>query len=120
MKHFKYVKYIVPTDRYIKQIPKYSAFGRRTILRINPDKLPDLHWSFGDTYHTTNIRQIDSNATLVSTNYINADTLSYTGGDTYGEWCGTTLNTIGLSYKVIGSPLSAMLSVMMKTTMKSN
>ena len=93
MKHVKHVKYILPTDWYIKQIPNYSAFGRRTTLRINPDKIPDLHWSLADTYHTTNIGQIDSNATLMSTNYINVDTLSYAGGDTYGEWCGTTLNT---------------------------
>ena len=46
-----------------------------------------------DTYHTTNIGHIDSNATLISTNYINVDTLSYAGGDTYEEWYGTTLNT---------------------------
>ena len=93
MKHVKHVKYILPIDWYIKQISKYSAFGRKTTLRINPDKIPDLHWSLADTYHTTNIGQIDSNATLVSTNYINDDTYSYAGGDTYGEWCGTTLNT---------------------------
>ena len=28
MKHVKHVKYILPTDWYIKQIPKYSAFGK--------------------------------------------------------------------------------------------
>ena len=93
MKHIKHVKYILLADQYIKQIPDYFAFGRRTTLRINPDKILDLHWSLEDTYHTTNIGQIDSNATLISTNCINVDTMSYAGGDTYGEWCGTTLNT---------------------------
>ena len=38
MKHVKHVKYILPADWYIKQIPEYSAFGRKTTLRINPDK----------------------------------------------------------------------------------
>ena len=93
MKHVKHVKYILPADWYVKQIPNYSAFGRRTTLRINPDKILDLHWSLADTYHTTNIGQIDSNATLISTNYINVDTLSYAKGDRYREWCGTALNT---------------------------
>ena len=30
MKHVKHVKYILPADRYIKQITDYSAFGRKT------------------------------------------------------------------------------------------
>ena len=93
MKHIKHVKYVLPADRYIKQIPDYSAFGRKTTLRINPDKIPDLHWNLADTYHTTNIGQIDSHTTWISTNYINVDMLSYAGGDKYKGWCGTTLNT---------------------------
>ena len=32
MKHVKHVKYILPTDWYIKQIPDYSAFVRKTTL----------------------------------------------------------------------------------------
>ena len=43
MKHVKHVKYILPADQYIKQIPDYSAFGRKTTLRLNPDKILDLH-----------------------------------------------------------------------------
>ena len=74
MKHIRHVKYILPADRYIKQIPNYSAFGRKTTLRLNPDKIPDLHWSLADTYHTTNIGLVDSNAMLISTNYIDVDT----------------------------------------------
>ena len=93
MKHIKNIKYILPADQYIKQVPNSSAFGRRTTLRMNLDKIPDLHWSLADTYHTTNIGQIDSDAMLISTNYINVDTLSYARGDKYREWCGTTLST---------------------------
>ena len=60
---------------------------------MNPDKIPDLHWNLADTYHTTNIGQIDSQTTWVSTHCINVDTLSYAEGDRCGNWCGTTLDT---------------------------
>ena len=30
MKHVKHLKYVLPADRYIKQIPDYNAFGRKT------------------------------------------------------------------------------------------
>ena len=57
MKHMKHVKYVHPADQYIKHIPDYSTFGRKTTLRINPKHIPDLHWQIADTYHTTNIGQ---------------------------------------------------------------
>ena len=91
LKHVKHIKYILPADWYIKQIPGYSAFGRKTMLRMNPDEILDLHWSLTDTYHTTNIGLIDSNAMLISTNYMDVDTLSYARGDKCSEWCATTL-----------------------------
>ena len=93
MKHVKHVKYILPADQYIKQIPDYSAFGRKATLRLNPDKIPDLDWSLADTYHTTNIGLVDSSTMLISTNYVNVGTLTYTRGDKCKEWCGTTLKT---------------------------
>ena len=93
MKHIKHVKYILPADQYIKQIPGYSGFGRKTTLRMNPEKIPDLHWNLTDTYHTTNIGQIDPQATWISIHCINVDTISYAEGDRYREWYGTTLST---------------------------
>ena len=93
MKHVKHVKYILPADRYIKQIPNYSAFGRKTTLRLNPDRIPDLHWNLIDSYHTTNIGLVDSSTMLKSTNHVDVGTLSYAKGDGCKEWCGTTLNT---------------------------
>ena len=44
MKHIKHVKYILPADRYINQLPDYSVFGRKMTFRMNPDHIPDLHW----------------------------------------------------------------------------
>ena len=74
MKHVKHVKYILPADQYIKQIPDYSAFGRKTTLRLNPNKIPDLHWSLADSYHTSNIGLVASSTMLMSTNYVDVGT----------------------------------------------
>ena len=93
MKHVKHVKYILPADRYIKQIPDYSAFGRKAMLRMNSDKIPNLHWNLLNIYHATNIRQIDPQTTWISTHCIDVDTLSHAEEDRCGNWCGTTLNT---------------------------
>ena len=81
MRHVKHVKYILLADRYIKQIPDYTAFGRKTMLRLNPDKIPSLHWSLADSYHTINIGLAISSTLTVSTNYIDVKTLSYARGD---------------------------------------
>ena len=93
MKHIKHVKYVLPADRYIKQIPDYSAFGRKTTLRLNPDKIPDLHWKLAYTYHTTNIGQNNSHMTGISAHYINVDTLSYANGNKSKGKYETTLST---------------------------
>ena len=87
----KHVKYLLPGDLYIKQIPDYSAFGRKTTLRLNPNKIPDLHWNLADSYHTTNIGLVDSSTVLMSTNYVDVSTLRYARGYKCKEWCGTTL-----------------------------
>ena len=55
MKHVKHVKYVQPAEKYIKYLPDYLTFGRKTTLRINPKHIPDLHWQSMDTYHATNI-----------------------------------------------------------------
>ena len=93
MKHITHVKYILPTDRYINQLPDYSAFGRKTTLRINPDYIPDLHWKLANTYHTTSIGYAEMQHTTLSVHYITVETLSYAKGDKCGEWCRTALNT---------------------------
>ena len=65
IKHIKHVKYVLPADKYINQLPSYSWFGRKTTLRINPDQIPDLHWKLVDTYHTTNIGQTEVKDNIV-------------------------------------------------------
>ena len=90
MKHIKHVKYILPADRYINQLPNYSMFGRKTTLRINPDHIPDLHWKLANTYHTTSIGYTTPLSMTVS---MTLETLSYGKGNKCGEWCRTVLNT---------------------------
>ena len=36
MKHVKHVKYILLADQYIKQIPNYSAFGKKNYTQNEP------------------------------------------------------------------------------------
>ena len=85
MKHIKHVKYILPANRYIKQLLDYSVFGRRTTLRMNPDHILDLHWNLANTYHTTSIGHMDTQNTIVSAHYIDVETLSYARGDRCGD-----------------------------------
>ena len=93
MKHIKHVKYILPADQYIKQIPDYSAFGRKAALRMNPDKIPDLHWQLASSYDTTNVGQLGFQTSDITTHGVDVDTISHTGGNKYKSLCGTTLNT---------------------------
>ena len=92
MIHITHVKYILPADRYVNQLPDYSAFGRKTTLRINPDYIPDLHWKLANTYHTMSIGYAEMWHTTVSIHYVTVDTLNYARSDTCREWCGTSFN----------------------------
>ena len=92
-KHITHVKYVLPANRYINQLPDYTAFGRKTTLRINPDYIPDLHWKLANTYHTRSVGYAETWHTTVSVHYITVDTLSYPKSDTCGKWCGTSLDT---------------------------
>ena len=78
MQHIKHVKYIIPADRYIKQLPDYSGFGRKTKLRINPNQIPDLHWKLANTYHATNIGQTDAVAISI---YVHSITVNSSNGE---------------------------------------
>ena len=94
MKHVKHVKYILPANRYIKQLLDYNTFGRRSMLRLNPDRIPNLHWSLADSYHTTDIGLTISRTKIISTNYIDINMLSYAQGDKCKMWCGVSLSNV--------------------------
>ena len=92
MKHIKHVKYILPTNRFINQLPNYSMLGRKTTFRMNPDHIPDLHWKLANTYHTTSIGYTEL-LTTISIHYVTVETLSYAKSNKCGKWYGTILNT---------------------------
>ena len=50
--HISHVKYSLPADNIITNLPDYSQFGRKTKLRLNPDKIPDLDWKLATTLNT--------------------------------------------------------------------
>ena len=104
MKHVKHVKYIHPVDKYIKYIPDYSTFGRKTTLRINPKQIPDLHWQLADTFHTTNIGQFTPH---VCTPSVGVNTLSFTGKRRY-DTVGTGLH---VDTTVINSNTNVIVSI---------
>ena len=92
MKHIKHVKHILSADRYVNQLPDYSGFGRKT-LRMNPNQIPDLHWKLANTYHTTNIGQLEIGCTTISVHDITVKTFSYATGNKCIKWCSTSLST---------------------------
>ena len=53
--HISHVKYILPADNDIRQMPDYSQFGRKTTLRLNPDNIPDLNWKLATSLNTVPI-----------------------------------------------------------------
>ena len=44
---------MLPVDNVIASLPDYSTFGRKTTLRLNPDKIPDLNWNIATQLNTT-------------------------------------------------------------------
>ena len=58
MEHISNIKYIMPAERYISQLPDYELFGRQTKLRLNPKNIPDLSWKWADTVNTQDIGKV--------------------------------------------------------------
>ena len=58
MEHVSNVKYILPAEKYIEQLPEYENFGCKSKLRLNPDKIPDLNWKWCQKLNTTSVGQI--------------------------------------------------------------
>ena len=44
---------MLPADNIIASLPDYSDFGRKTTLRLNPDKILDLNWNIATQLNTT-------------------------------------------------------------------
>ena len=53
--HRKHVKYILPAEKIISDMPKYERFGRKSKLRLAPSAIPDLGWEWTEDLHTQDI-----------------------------------------------------------------
>ena len=51
--HLTDIKYILPVDNVITKLPDCQSFGRKTKLRLNPDRIPNLLWNLSTTLNTT-------------------------------------------------------------------
>ena len=101
MKHVKHVKYVLPTNAHIDKLPDYSRFGRKTTLRMNPDQILDLHWKLTNTYHTTEIGQME-----ITNNSIHEVTVI-----TYMYTCNASLSTETYTTQSRCEPLCSLLPV---------
>ena len=52
--HISDVKYVMPVDSIIQQLPDFPQLGRKTKCNLNPDHIIDLNWSLATTINTTN------------------------------------------------------------------
>ena len=51
--HLTDIKNILPVDNVITKLPDYQSFGRKTKLRLNLDRIPNLHWNLSTTLNMT-------------------------------------------------------------------
>ena len=58
MEHISNIKYIMPAERYISQLPDYEIFGQQTKLCLNPKNIPDLSWKWADTINKQDIGNV--------------------------------------------------------------
>ena len=58
MEHISNIKYIMPAEHYISQIPDYETIGHQTKLRLNPRNIPNLSWKWAETVHTQDIGRV--------------------------------------------------------------
>ena len=101
MKHVKHIKYVLPANKYINKLLDFSGFRRKTTLRINPDQIPDLHLKLANTYHTTEIGQME--ITNVTIHDITVNTFTCT--------CNTSLCTETYTTQSRCEPLYSLLPV---------
>ena len=75
MEHISNIKYIMPAERYISQLPDYEILGRQTKLRLNPKNIPDLSWKWADTVNTQDIGKVTVSHIFHMDNMLTQDTI---------------------------------------------
>ena len=60
MEHRKFVKYILPADKIISEIPDYERFGRKRKLWLTPSAITNLKWEWIEDLHLDGIRPVST------------------------------------------------------------
>ena len=66
--HLTNVKYILPVDNVIDKLPDYQSFGRKTKLRLNPDRILNLHWNLSTSLNT--LTTLTTQQSLIQTSIV--------------------------------------------------
>ena len=105
MEHISNIKYLMPAEQYISQLPDYEIFGRQTKLCLNPKNIPDLSWKWAGTVNTQDIGKM-----TVSHIYHMDDFLTHHDVDTilvntsvYTHSTNNLCTTVGVCKTVISS-----------------
>ena len=60
MEHRKFVKYIIPADKIISEIPDYKRFGSKSKFQLPPSAIPDLKWEWMEDLHLDGIGLVNT------------------------------------------------------------
>ena len=63
------IKKILPADNVIAKLPSYEQFGRKTTLRLDPKRIPDLKWQLTTQLNTVpkiTVTSVDNKTILKS------------------------------------------------------
>ena len=102
MEHIKHIKYILPMDGYMDQLPDCSGFGGKVVLRFGPDQVPDLHWRLANAYHAASIGQMEKENTSMSIHDMTAEAFDGVGGTSLDtETCTTQSICVSIVCSVI-------------------
>ena len=62
--HISDVKYIMPVDSIIQQLPDFPQLGRKTKYNLNPDHIIDLNWCLATTINTNPLTTLTTTSTI--------------------------------------------------------
>ena len=68
--HITDVKYILPVNNVVANLPNYHNFGQKPTLQLNLDKIPNLHWELSKTLNMTPTLTTQQSVMSVSINLL--------------------------------------------------
>ena len=68
--HITDVKYILPVNNVVANLPNYQNLGQKPTLQLNLDKIPNLHWELSKTLNMTPTLTTQQSVMSVSINLL--------------------------------------------------